>query len=468
MTDYSLDGPSSELAVERGLANAEWFAPDIDPERLRELQARSNTRAAVEVVLWLVLLAAAGVWAHSTIWSWWSIPAFAAYGALYGGAADARWHECGHGTAFRSAWPNDAIYHLASFMLWRGPTVWRWSHYRHHTDTIIVGRDAEIVFQRPSSVPRALFAFTHLQGGPLMFWRLVRHAFGRLDGDAAEVVPESEHRAVVWESRVFVGIVVAVATWSLAIWSIVPLMFVGLPTIYGAWLVVFFGITQHAGMQENVLDHRYSTRTVYMNPVFRFLYLNMNYHVEHHLVPSVPYRHLPAVHAEIRDQLAPAKPNVLAAYREIFRAISNQGRDPAWELDVDVPDVPSATRRKIEVGETNWTRRHDGALDLGGAAALSAGELRRVDVDADTYVVCRLGDGRLVLADGPCTHAAVHLADGAIVDGQIECPKHNGRYDALTGEPTRQPVREPIRVYDVDEQAGRIVSRLTVRSSTRV
>lgn len=468
MTDYSLTGPSSVAAVERGLANAEWFAPAIDPERLRQLQTRSNLRAAADTVLWLGLLVASGVWAYSTIWSWWSIPAFLVYGALYGGAADARWHECGHGTAFRSALANDVVYHLASFLLWRGPTVWRWSHYRHHTDTIIVGRDAEIVFQRPPSVPRAVFAFTHLQGGPQMFARLVRHAAGRLDDDAKDFVPATEHRRVVWESRIMVAVVAAVAVWSLVTWSIVPLMFVGLPTIYGAWLVVFFGITQHAGMRENVLDHRFSTRSVMMNPVFRFLYLNMNYHVEHHLLPSVPYRALPDLHDEIGDQLAPPKPNTIAAYREIFHALSRQSKDPTWEIPLDVPDVPSASRRRIDVGETNWVRHADGGFDVGAADTLEPGHLRRVDIDDRTFVVCRLADGRLSLADGLCTHAEVHLADGALVDGEIECPKHNGRVDAVTGEPTRKPIRTALTVYDVDEVGGRIVTHLTVRSNTNV
>ena len=468
MTDYSLTGPSSVAAVERGLANAEWFAPAIDPERLRRLQTRSNLRAAIDTVLWLGLLVASGVWAYSTIWSWWSIPAFLVYGALYGGAADARWHECGHGTAFRSALANDVVYHLASFLLWRGPTVWRWSHYRHHTDTIIVGRDAEIVFQRPPSVPRAVFAFTHLQGGPQMFARLVRHAAGRLDDDAKDFVPVTEHRRVVWESRIMVAVVAAVAAWSLVTWSIVPLMFVGLPTIYGGWLVVFFGITQHAGMRENVLDHRFSTRSVMMNPVFRFLYLNMNYHVEHHLLPSVPYRALPDLHDEIGDQLAPPKPNTIAAYREIFHALVRQSKDPTWEIPLDVPDVPSASRRRIDVGETNWVRHADGGFDVGAADTLEPGHLRRVDIDDRTFVVCRLADGRLSLADGLCTHAKVHLADGALVDGEIECPKHNGRVDAVTGDPTRKPIRTALTVYDVDEVGGRIVTHLTVRSNTNV
>ncbi len=468
MTDYSLTGSAARSAVEAGLADAEWFMPTIDPDRLRDLQVRTNGRAALDTVLWLGLLVGSGVWAYSTIWSWWSIPAFAIYGALYGGAADARWHECGHGTAFRSAWANDAIYYLASFNLWRGPTVWRWSHYRHHTDTIIVGRDAEIVFQRPPSVPRAVFAFTHLQGGPLMFRRLVQHASSRLDDDAKDFVPQSEWRRVIWESRAIVGIVTGVAIWSIVSWSIVPLMFIGLPTIYGAWLVVFFGITQHAGMRENVLDHRYSTRSVYMNPVFRFLYLNMNYHVEHHLMPSVPYRALPALHDEIKAQLAPAKPNTLAAYREIFHALGKQSSDPTWEIPIDVPDVPSATRQRIDVGETAWLKHADGSLDIGASDWLEPGHLRRIDVDDRTFVLCRLDDGRLALADGLCTHAEVHLADGAVVDGQIECPKHNGRFDAATGEPTRKPVRRALATYDVDEIDGRIVTHLTVRSNSHV
>ena len=205
-----------------------------------------------------------------------------------------------------------------------------------------------------------------------------------------------------------------------------------------------------------------------MNPVFRFLYLNMNYHVEHHLLPSVPYRSLPALHDEIKDQLAPAKPNVPAAYREIFHALSKQHRDPTWEIPLDVPEVPSAARRRIDVGETNWVRHGDGSIDIGAADTIEPGELRRVDVDDRTFVLCRLADGQLALADGLCTHAAVHLSDGAIVDGQIECPKHNGRFDIATGEPTRKPVKTALCTYDVDEVAGRVVTHLSVRSNTRV
>ena len=52
---------------------------------------------------------------------WLSLPFWLAYGVLYGSARTARWHECGHGTAFRHRWMNDAVYQIASFMMMRNP-----------------------------------------------------------------------------------------------------------------------------------------------------------------------------------------------------------------------------------------------------------------------------------------------------------------------------------------------------------
>ncbi|MGA1593807.1 MAG: fatty acid desaturase [Ilumatobacteraceae bacterium] len=455
--DYRLTGPEAQRARERGLADARWFQPVVEPSVMRSLQERSDARASLDTTLWIAALIGAGLLAWWSLGSWWAVPAFALYGALYGGSADARWHEAGHGTAFRTGWANEVVYHVACFMLWRGPTLWRWSHYRHHTDTIIVGRDAEIVFQRPPSVPGTVFAFTHLRGGPSMFIRLVRHATVGLDAEACDFIPEHDRRRAVWEARVFVGLTLAVVVWATAITSIVPLLFIGLPTIYGAWLMVFFGLTQHAGMREDVLDHRLNTRTVMMNPLFRFLYLNMNYHVEHHIFPSVPYHALPKLHTEIRDQLAPPIPNTVAAYRQIFSALRRQSTDPTYELDLDIPDVPGAEPDRIEVGEGNWARG-GGPVSLGSVTSVAIGGLRRVDVGDRTYVLCRLGEDEVALLDGLCTHGQVHLADGALLDGQLECPKHNGRFDARTGAPCRKPIREALGAYEVEVRDGRITT----------
>ena len=95
-----------------------------------------------------------------------------------------------------------------------------------------------------------------------------------------------------------------------------------------------------------MLDHRLNSRTVYMNPVTRFLYWNMNYHVEHHMFPMVPYHALPALHEEIKDDLpAPARASPRRS-RSSCPSCSASGSDTAVFVDRTAdgppPSAPSA------------------------------------------------------------------------------------------------------------------------------
>ena len=165
--DYSLLGEDGRLAVERGLAAAEWYHTQVDRKVMKELMQRRDGPAIRDAAIWLgsmIVLAMIGIW----LWpGWWSAPFWLAYGVLYGSASDSRWHEAGHGPAFRTHWMNRAVYEIASFMIMRNSAVWRWSHARHHTDTYIVGRDPEIAIMRPPD-----------------FLRLIANFFGIVDGFA--------------------------------------------------------------------------------------------------------------------------------------------------------------------------------------------------------------------------------------------------------------------------------------------
>lgn len=468
--DYSLTGPSADEARARGLADADWYRAPVAPERMQALAARTNGRAARDVVLWLVLVVATGAAAAIVFPSWWSVPLFVVYGALYAGAADSRWHECGHGTAFASARANDLVYPLASFMVLRNPTQWRWSHVRHHTDTIIVGRDPEIAFPRPPSLWSLAGTFLYVKPAALSLRTLVTQAFGRVAPDVRDYVPVDEQPKVVRDARVEVGVLVAAVVVAVVTRSWLPVLLVGLPSVYGAWLMVFFGVTQHFGLREDVLDHRLNTRSVRMNPVFRFLYLNMNYHVEHHMFPTIPYHALPALHDEVADHLPPMMPNVWSVYREVVRAARRLHVDPTWEI----PDrgVPDATDARLGAVPPDGERpavhaaTDDGTVDLGASDALARGAVRRVDIGEQTYVLCRAGDGSLALLDGWCTHGHAHLGDGVLRGGTIECPKHNGRFDLATGAACRRPARTPLTVHTVRDRDGRIVARPPIAAAT--
>lgn len=458
--DYRLIGEESRRAMERGLADGQWFQADVDPARMRELMERRVLRPLIDLAIWVSLIIGLGALAWSQRGSWWALPTFVAYAAVTGGAADARWHESGHGTAFRTAWLNDLVYYPASFLLARSATFWRWSHFRHHTDTIIVGRDAEIVFPRPPSVGKLAWTFTHIQGGGTLMTTVMKYAAGWKDPVVDILVPEQDRKRVAWEARVYVAIWAAVAVWAIATSSLYPLLLIGLPTIYGGWLVVFFGVTQHAGLREDVLDHRYSTRTVLMNPIFRFLYLNMNYHVEHHMFPAVPYYNLPALHEEIKDQLAAPAPNTLAAYKEIVTAFRHQKDDPTWELDRVIPDVPGTRGSIVQGFEWAGETTGDGWIDI-GPHDVGAGESRAVDIAGSERLLACTEDGDVVLVDRTCTHGEADLGAGTILGCEIECPKHNGRFDLRTGEGTRRPIRDALATYEIRVRNGRIETPAT-------
>ena len=117
---------------------------------------------------------------------------------------------------------------------------------------------------------------------------------GRLTGEERDYIPETERSKVFRTARIWLAIYAMAAAAAIVLGSWLPLVLVGGPRLYGTFMHIIYGLTQHAGMGEDVLDHRLNTRTVHMNVINRFLYWNMNYHVEHHMFPMVPYHRLPS------------------------------------------------------------------------------------------------------------------------------------------------------------------------------
>ena len=337
--DYSLLGRDAKRAEQEGLANAQWYAAPIPRPRLKELMKRSNGPAIRDTLIWIAAFLVTAGFAIHFYPGWWSLPFFMAYGILYGSSSDSRWHECGHGTAFKTRWMNDAVYQAACFMIMRAPTVWRWSHTRHHTDTIIVGRDPEIAIMRPTKVLKVIAAYFAIPQTIDAIKKLFIHVAGHLTDEEMTYVPEMERHRVYFVARVWMVIHLSAIALSLYLNSWLPSLLVGpLPTMYGAWVHVLTGLTQHGGLAEDVLDHRLNSRTVLMNPVLRFIYWNMNYHVEHHMFPMVPYHQLPKLYEDMKPYTVPASTSVLAAYREIIPAWLKQIKDPSYVVPRKLPE----------------------------------------------------------------------------------------------------------------------------------
>ncbi len=315
-----------------------WYRPAIDPADVRTLMEKSDAIALRDTAIWLGAMGLS-VGIAIALWpGWWSAPFWLIYGVLYGSASDSRWHECGHRTAFKTEWMNVAVYQIACFMLMRNPVTWRASHVRHHTDTVIVGRDPEIVAMRPPDLARIVLNLFGLVDTYKLIKRMALHASGRLHPDEETYVRAADQSRVFRIARIWAGIYMAVIGISLWQGSILPLMVIGLPRLYGAWHHVLTGLLQHLGLAENVTDHRLNTRTVLMNPFSRFIYLNMNYHLEHHLFTMVPYYNLPKLHALIRHDTPAPDPSIFAAFRRLVPVLLKQLRH---EEAVIIPALPT-------------------------------------------------------------------------------------------------------------------------------
>ena len=457
--DYSLTGEDTASAIERGLAEAEWYQSPVPRAELRKLLERRNGPAIRDTVLWFALIGFTG-WATIALWgTWWVVFPYAAYAVLYATASDSRWHEAGHGTAFRTDWMNNLLYEVASFMVMRESVVWRWSHTRHHSDTIIVGRDPEIQVARPPDIKAHLLGFLAIGVYRKYFPQVLQHAIGRISAAERTFIPESEFPKVIRNARIILGVYAATILLAIAIHSWIPVFLIILPHFFGTWLMMIHNTPQHAGLAENVLDHRLNCRTVYMNPVSRFIYWNMNYHVEHHMFPLVPYHALSRLHSLIKDDCPPPYPSILDAWKEILPTVLRQVKEPSYHVKRRLPPP----RERVMEGR----RSHDAPPDAEGwievcaAADLGSADVLRFDHGKKTFALIRDEDGKLYATDGICTHGNTHLGDGLVKQGQIECPKHNGRFHLHDGSPARAPVCRGLATYPIEESKGRL--RLNVQ-----
>jgi fatty acid desaturase len=242
---------------------------------------------------------------------------------------------------------NDVVYHIASFMVMRNPVSWRWSHARHHTDTIIVGRDPEVAFMHPTGIVKNILHFVGIVDAWDSLKVIFRNAAGNFNADERDYIPASEIPKAALAARIHVLIYLAAVAWALASWSFLPLMLIGLPRLYGCWHMLMTGLIQHGGLAEDVVDHRLNSRTVYMNPISRWIYWNMNYHVEHHMFPMVPYHALPRLHELIKNDLPTPNPSIWSAYREMVPALLRQRHEKGYYIRRELPPTARPYREEF-------------------------------------------------------------------------------------------------------------------------
>ena len=84
-------------------------------------------------------------------------------------------------------------------------------------------------------------------------------------------------------------------------------------------------------------------------------------------------------------------------------------------------------------------------------------DLIRFDHGGSIYAIYRLPGDEVFCTSGLCTHEQVDLSDGLVMDGIIECPRHNGRFDIRTGAAKGAPACVDLETFRAWTENGRVM-----------
>lgn len=328
MSQAAADRIGNEQPADQPQRALKWWRPQVQPQQMRALLRPRDLPGLLYFTSWLIAAAGLGIlmWAMRDTPSLF-VPLMIIYGIVLS-FSYACSHECAHRTAFRTAWLNEAVYYVSSFIFGQEPVYRRYSHISHHARTWYPGIDSQMDYRNPMTLSGYLYATSGLG----VWWDVVtdlpRRAAGRLNSEERAMIPEAQIPGMIRGSRVFLAGYLVLAGIVLSGLSLLPLYLFFLPRFVGGWVVNYFINTQHMCMAEAIADHRRTTRSVRCGLLGRLLYWNMNYHIEHHLFPGVPFHRLAALSRALGDQLPIPARGMIAVNADILGMIAAQRRDP--------------------------------------------------------------------------------------------------------------------------------------------
>lgn len=274
-----------------------WIAPKLDVPQRRTVVAKSDalavTHLSIRIALLLSVMVLAASFCNRGQWGV-TIALTLASGFMWNflGWAGIS-HEFFHGTVFSNKRLNRLLFRVFSVLSWSNYGYFELSHWLHHKYTRF-DVDPESRSDDPiawTSVPWLLTI--DLPGLLKQISILVRNSFGFIPDGIAVFANVEQRRSVRVGAIAVLAFQMTFAIAAVTLWQPVLLFLVTLGPFTFSLPKRILELAQHKGAEHNVNDFRLNSRTVVLPKFLSFLYANMNYHVEHHLMPAVPYYRLP-------------------------------------------------------------------------------------------------------------------------------------------------------------------------------
>ena len=297
---------------------AEGVAPSLPAvaewkPAIARYQEPSTWRAVVQIVdtlgplalLWFVMSLALSV----SIWL--ALPLAALAGALLV-RAFIIFHDCGHGSFFRSGVANDVTGFVTGVLTFTPYYQWRWQHARHHAT-------AGDLDQRGTGDVWTMTVQEYLVSSR---WRRFAYRLARNPGVLFVVAPlylfvirqrvPSPHasrreRRSVWRMNVAIALMaVGMSAWlGVVAYLVLQVVAIAVAGAAGVWLFYvqhqFEGAYWERGENWDYTAAALRGSSFYELPrVLRWLSGNIGYHHIHHLTPRIPNYHLERCHRSVR------------------------------------------------------------------------------------------------------------------------------------------------------------------------
>jgi fatty acid desaturase len=335
--------------------NISWYRSPIDQTVLAELMKRNDLRGWGQTISHLGLFFATAALAYlaflniNTANWYWSVPlllmALFVHGTIGPFMGLIAIHELQHRTVFKSRGLNAFFERVYAFISWSDYIWYQASHAIHHQATCHAEYDGEVQLPIKFSLRRWRVWLGFLAWNPSATWQRLklvwRHANGRILGDwYNHVLPVSDprlrrkHRD--WARTLLIGHALLALIFILTgHWFLIVVFTFG--TFYCNWLGFLCGLPQHYGLNPNIPDFRQNSRTFTCSWLPAFYYWNMQYHIEHHMFPAVPFYNLPKLRKAIEHDLPPATHGLLATWRELLTLRRRSIEDPGYRF---LPKIP--------------------------------------------------------------------------------------------------------------------------------
>ena len=321
-----------------------WYRSPVNAKDLARLNQRSDWKGFTQTAGNLGLLAFSGGLAWYAVGR---LPLLAVlallflHGTFYAFLVNG-FHEFCHKTVFRTRYLNVVFLYVFSFLGWNNPVLFWASHQEHHKYTLHPPDDLEVVLPVKLTLKSYLgFAFINPVGLYNRLKSVIALSLGKIEGEWANSLfpPENKakRRALFTWARILLighGLIIAISL-GLGLWMF-PVI-VTLAPFYAAGFQYLFNEAQHIGLSDNVSDYRLNTRTILLSPFLRFLYWNMNYHIEHHMYAAVPFYNLGKLHALIQDDLPHCPNGLLETWLVIIPIIRKQQLNRDYKFEPGLP-----------------------------------------------------------------------------------------------------------------------------------